>query len=244
MQNYKKGNVKTVRNVKKIVVINGSPRRDGNTVRMTSAVVSGIRSLLPEVEILEFNLYDLNYTGCRNCFSCKVRNSSNYGKCVIKDDLASVLDRICKADGLIIWSPVYLMDVNGQTKSFLERLCFSLGSYEKGYRSLAPARIPVVTVYTMNNLPESAPHGTLDNADIFLGHIFSSPLRVCAYNTYQFDDYSKYVVETFSESEKAAYRDSHIAEEMHTAFTVGREMAFLILKNDRGETDLKCPRFT
>lgn len=148
MQNYKKGNVKTVRNVKKIVVINGSPRRDGNTVRMTSAVVSGIRSLLPEVEILEFNLYDLNYTGCRNCFSCKVRNSSNYGKCVIKDDLASVLDRICKADGRIVGA-VYLMDM-------------------------------------------------------FLGYIFSLPLRVCAYNTCQFDDYLKYVVETFSESEKAA----------------------------------------
>lgn len=54
--------------MKKIVVINGSPRRDGNTVRMTGAVVSGIRSLLPEVGILEFNLYDLNYTGCRSCF--------------------------------------------------------------------------------------------------------------------------------------------------------------------------------
>lgn len=230
--------------MKKIVVINGSPRRDGNTVRITGAVVSGIRSLMPEVEFIEFNLYDLNYTGCRSCFSCKVRNGRNYGKCIVKDDLAPVLDRICEADGLIVGAPVYLMDVNGQTKSFLERLCFSLGSYEKGYRSLAPARIPVVTVYTMNNLPESAPHGALDNADMFLGHIFSTPLRVCAYNTYQFDDYSRYMVETFSESEKAAYRDRHITEEMQTAFAAGREMAFLILKNDRGETDLKCPRFT
>lgn len=219
--------------MKKIVVINGSPRRDGNTVRITGAVVSGIRSLMPEVEFIEFNLYDLNYTGCRSCFSCKVRNGRNYGKCIVKDDLAPVLDRICEADGLIVGAPVYLMEVNGQTKSFLERLCFSLGSYEEGYRSLAPVRIPVVTVYTMNNLPESAPHGALDNADMFLGHIFSTPLRVCAYNTYQFDDYSRYMVETFSESEKAAYRDRQITEEMQTAFAAGREMALRIL--EKGE---------
>lgn len=238
MQNYKKDNVKIVRNMKKIVVINGSPRRDGNTVRMTGAVVSGVRSLIPDVEIFECNLYELSYTGCRSCFSCKVRNSRNYGKCVIKDDLALVLDRICASDGLIVGSPVYLMEVNGQTKSFLERLCFSLGSYEEGYRSLAPVRIPVVTVYTMNNLPESAPHGALDNADMFLGHIFSTPLRVCAYNTYQFDDYSRYMVETFSESEKAAYRDRHNYRRNADGFCC-RSGNGITDSGERGEIDLK-----
>lgn len=71
MQNYKKDNVKIVRNMKKIVVINGSPRRDGNTVRMTGAVVSGVRSLIPDVEIFECNLYELVILDARVAFPAR-----------------------------------------------------------------------------------------------------------------------------------------------------------------------------
>ena len=211
--------------MKKVIVINGSPRRNGNTRRMADSVVAGIQAVLSEVDVKRYDLYGLRYSGCRSCFACKAKNGRSYGRCVIYDDLSAVLDQIAEADCLIVASPVYLMDVSGQTRSFVERLCFSLGSYEKGYRSLAKKRMPVVTVYTMNALPEMAPYGAFDNIEYFLGHIFSLPRRVCAFNTYQFCDYTRYVVETFSEPEKACWRDVHFKEDLQSAFDTGKDIA-------------------
>ncbi len=65
------------------------------------------------------------------------------------------------------------MDVNSSAKAFLERLCFSLGSYEVGYRSLATKKALVVTIYTMNTNKKFAPVKAMNNVDMFLGHIFS-----------------------------------------------------------------------
>ena len=79
--------------------------------------------------------------------------------------------------------------------------------------------------YTQWTLQANILHkGALDNTDFFLGHIFSPPKRICAYNTYQFSDYSKYMVEVFSEVEKAAYRDSHFFNDINKTFNLGKEI--------------------
>lgn len=214
--------------MKKIVIINGSPRLNGNTAKLTYAFAQGVKSILVDAEIITVNLYQLSYTGCKSCFACKAKNSPTYGKCAINDDLSEVLDHIYETDCLAIASPVYLMDINGQTKSFLERLCYPLGSYEKGYRSLARKRIPVVTFYTMNTTGDNAPLRAFENTEMFLAHIFSQPRRICSFNTYQFSDYSKYVVETFSEREKAEYRDKHFNDDITASYNVGKEIAGLM----------------
>ncbi len=211
--------------MKKVIVVNGSPRRNGNTLRMADSVVAGIQTVLSEVEVKWYDLYEFRYSGCRSCFACKAKDGGSYGRCVIGDDLSAVLDQIADADCLIVASPVYLMDVSGQTRSFAERLCFSLGSYEKGYRSLAKKNMPVVKVYTMSALPEMASYRAFDNIEYFLGHIFSLPRRLCALNTYQFQDYTKYVVETFSELEKAYWRDVHFKDDLQAAFDVGKDIS-------------------
>ena len=210
--------------MKTIVIVNGSPRLKGNTSQLLNGFSKGLRSQIPNANIVEVNLYQLNYSGCRSCFTCKVKGGKNYGKCVLNDDLKPVLDLISKSDCLVVASPIYLQDISGQTKCFIERLCFSLGSYEKGYRPLSHARIPVITIYTMNSTSEYSPQRALDNTDFFLGHIFSPPKRICAYNTYQFSDYSKYMVEVFSEVEKAAYRDSHFKNDINKTFNLGKEI--------------------
>ena len=60
---------------------------------------------------------------------------------------------------------------------------------------------------------------------MFMGHIFTPPTRICAYNTYQFHDYSKYVVKVFSESEKNGYKEKFFPNELLTAFNLGKELA-------------------
>lgn len=210
--------------MKTIVIINGSPRSKGNTSLLINGFSKGIRQELSDADIVEINLYKLNYSGCKSCFTCKKRGGKNYGKCVVNDDLQPVLDLISKSDCLVVASPIYLQDINGQTKCFIERLCFSLGSYEEGYRSLSHTKIPVITIYTMNSTIDYAPQKALDNIDFFLGHIFSPPKRICAYNTYQFSDYSKYVVEVFSEEEKATYRDRYFKTDIKNAFNLGKDV--------------------
>lgn len=203
------------------VIINGSPRKDGNTARMCESFANGIRLRYPDVEIAMVHLYDYSFLGCRSCFACKLKGGKSYGQCCVQDELTSVLQLAAKADCLVLASPIYLMDITGVMKSFLERLCFPFGSYEPGYRSLAPKKMRTVTIYTMNCVPESAPKATMDNIDRFIGHIFTSPERVCAYNTYQFRNYSKYVVEVFSETEKADYRSKVFPEELAAARRLG-----------------------
>lgn len=205
----------------KTVIINGSPRKNGNTAKICESFAEGIRVKYPDAEIDFIHLYDLTFKGCLSCFLCKLKGGKNYGRCSVVDGLSPVLRIAAEADCLVIGSPIYLMDVTGMMKSFLERLCFPFGSYEHGYRSLAPQKMRTVTIYTMNCLPEMAPVSAMDTVDRFLGHIFTPPERLCAYNTYQFNDYSKYVVEVFSETDKARYHTDRFPKILYEASLLG-----------------------
>lgn len=215
----------------KITIINGSPRKSGNTSKMCDSFVRGIKEINPNAEIESIFLYDLSFKGCTSCFSCKLKGGKNYGKCAMNDGITPILHKASISDILVLASPVYFMDVTGEMKSFLERLCYPYGSYETGYHSLAPKKMKTVTIYTMNTLPEYAPQGAMDNIDMFVGHIFTPPKRICAYNTYQFRDYSKYVVEVFSEREKDEYKKRCFPDELLAAFNLGKELACNSLKS-------------
>ncbi|NPD81075.1 flavodoxin family protein [Prevotella sp. PINT] len=208
-----------------IVIINGSPRKDGNTALMCQAFADGAISQRHDATVETVNLYEAEFKGCRSCFACKLKDAPSYGKCAVKDNLSPILEKALKADILVLASPIYLMDVSGVCKSFLERLLFPLASYEAGYKSLATNRMLTVTIYTMNVPKEMCPEQVLANAEHFIGHVFRKPRRVCAYNTYQFRDYSKYKVEVFDERQKRRYHDEMFPLELKEAFDLGRELA-------------------
>ncbi len=209
----------------KIIIINSSPRQNGNTAMMCEAFRQGAMTATPSPEINTIHLNDLNFKGCQSCFACKLKGSARYGKCSLRDDLTPVLEAINDSDCIVLASPIYLMDLNSSAKAFLERLCFSLGSYETGYRSLAPKNIVVVTIYTMNTAEPLSPTSAMDNADAFLSHIFSKTHRLCAYDTYQFADYSKYVIEVFDEAQKSKRRARQFPQELKKAHALGAKIA-------------------
>ncbi len=217
----------------KIVIINSSPRRNGNTAKLCDAFCKGVVATATNPEISTIYLNELNFKGCQSCFACKLKGSKHYGKCAMKDDLTTILEAVYAADCIVVASPIYLMDVNSSAKAFLERLCFSLGSYETGYRSLATKKADVVTIYTMNTTMEFAPVRAMDNVDMFLGHIFSSPRRLCSYNTYQFHDYSKYVVDVFNEAEKAKHRATEFTADLNKAYKLGADIVNRFLDTGR-----------
>lgn len=214
----------------KIYGINGSPRKNMNTATLLDKALEGAKAAFPDkdVETERIDLYTLSYTGCRSCFACKRKGGKSYGKCAIKDDLQPVLEKLAKADGVIFGSPIYYRTITGQLHSFYERLFFPYLVYKEGYPNLVENPMKTACIYTMNVTKEAMDErGYREHMKLYeslLEEYFSKPKLLFAYNTYQFDDYSKYVCETFNEEEKAEYRQTQFPVDCQKAYELGWEL--------------------
>ena len=210
----------------KIFAVNGSPRKKGNTATVLEHFLEGARSAGADTELI--HLYDLQASGCRSCFACKLRGGASYGHCALKDDLSPVLAALEKADGLALGSPVYFGNVTGAMRSFQERLCFPYLVYDRRRSTIAPRRLAMACIYTMNVDAETMrQHGypeTLAVMDGYLGRIFSTPSVLYVTDTWQFDDYARYVADRFSEADKRRRREEQFPQECRQAFVMGQEM--------------------
>ncbi len=218
-----------------IIAINGSPRDKENTATMCKFFLEGAKSANENVETTLINLYELNFKGCTSCFGCKLADSKSYGKCAMQDELTPVLEKIAKADGIAFASPIYFGEVTGEMRSFLERCLFQYVTYEASRRTLAPKRIPTATIYTMNVTEEGADKSGyneyFDKLEGLITRVFQQPKRLCAYNTYQFDDYSKYKADLFSEQDKKLHKEKQFPIDCQSAFDAGEQMVNSVLKN-------------
>jgi multimeric flavodoxin WrbA len=211
----------------KVYAINGSPRKNNNTAILLKKALEGVKESVKdtEVETEIINLYDLKYTGCKSCFACKMLDGKSYGKCVLKDDVHEVLEKLSQADGIVFGSPVYFHDISGQLKSFLERLLFPYLVYDNNFTSLAPKKMPTAFIYTMNVteevMKEKGYLSTFNNMEFYLEKLFTKPSVMYSNNTYQFNDYSKYKIECFSEEEKAEHRKIQFPLDCGKAFELG-----------------------
>lgn len=99
----------------KVIGINGSARRDGNTAIIIGNVFEVLNNEGIETELIQLADYDIN--PCRGCFACRGR-----GNCVFDNDgFAEIFSRMAEADGIVLGSPVYSADVSAKMKAFLER---------------------------------------------------------------------------------------------------------------------------
>ena len=118
--------------MKKILVIQGGGRPNGNTARLASRFRDGARDAGHEVEVISLAKYPVN--GCLGCNACR------YGKpCVQKDAFNELVPKIKEADCLVFASPLYFWTISAKLKAFIERFyCLAqedpvppLGRYEK-----------------------------------------------------------------------------------------------------------------
>lgn len=98
----------------KVLAVNGSPHKDGNTYLALEAACKKLNEQGIDTEIV--NIGALNITGCKACGAC-----SKIGKCVIEDGFNEVSEKFAAADGIIVGSPVYYAGINGTLKCFLDR---------------------------------------------------------------------------------------------------------------------------
>ncbi len=118
--------------MKRIIVILGGGRVNGNTSQLAEAFMNGAKEAGHQVEMVSLN--KLNVNGCIGCNACR------YGKsCVQKDDFNSLVPKIKTADLIVFASPLYFWTVSSKIKAFIERFyCIAekdenppLGRYEK-----------------------------------------------------------------------------------------------------------------
>lgn len=102
---------------KNIVILNGSPRKNGNTSMLVHAFADGARSAGNTVT--EFFLDSMNLHGCKGCFG---GHSSGEFPCVQRDDMGRIYPAVKQCDVVVLASPLYYWTLSGQIKTALDRL--------------------------------------------------------------------------------------------------------------------------
>lgn len=212
--------------MKKIVVINCSPRVNMNTGTLVREAAKGAQAEGAQIQV--FDLYRLdNVHGCMSCFACKL--APNEGRCVFKDGLASVLEAIREADGLVIGTPNYLGDASAGFRALYERLIFQSLTYQKEPRSYNDRQIPILFIMT-SNASEAfyLPLGyrkTLRDYQKTL-ETFVGPVKLMiAGDTLQVRDYSRFNWTMFDPAAKQKRNETVFPEEQKQAFAFGAQMA-------------------
>jgi len=100
----------------KVVGFVGSPRKKGNTAMLVNEVLRGAQESGAETKVYFLN--EMNIKGCQGCRACKKPG----GVCIQKDDMAPLYDEIRDTDAVVVGTPVYMFQMTGQTKLFVDRL--------------------------------------------------------------------------------------------------------------------------
>ena len=213
--------------MKKIIIIDGGPRKTFNTASMLKKFAEGASSISDEIEVKSYRLYGIDYKGCMSCMACKIKGKA-VNVCKFKDALTPILEEIAEADGLVLGSPNYFGEVTGQMRAFLERLAFPWLSYND-HSLTAPKRMPVLLIETQNGTKEYNNCNGYGTMEYCIAQALGEPEKLTAYNTYQVKNYANYELAGFSEDAKRHYRDEHWANDLQQAYDAGRRMAEKII---------------
>ncbi len=102
---------------KKIVILNGSPRRKGNTSALVKAFTEGAES--SGGTVTEFFLDGMDIHGCKGCFG---GHSSRECPCVQHDDMDKIYPAVKDCDVIVLATPLYYWTMSGQIRTTLDRL--------------------------------------------------------------------------------------------------------------------------
>lgn len=209
----------------KAIAINGSPRKGWNTDLLLQQALKGASDAGAETELIE--LSDLTFSGCRSCFACK-KAGAETGRCMWKDDLQPVFEKMFSADVVFMGSPIYLGNVSGMMYCLMERLVFSLLSYDDYSKRLFHGSIDSCFFFTMNASKEYAEKGyraLMEGYANSMKRLGGSTEYYAACDTLQFEDYSRFAAGTFNEEHKRKVREEQFPKDLQAAYDIGFRLA-------------------
>ena len=98
-----------------MVIVLGSPRKNGNSEILSQAVAEGFMETGGTVEYIRLN--NLSIRPCQGCGGC-----DRTGNCVIRDDMAGIYEQVDRADRLLLVTPIYFYAPSAQAKIFIDRM--------------------------------------------------------------------------------------------------------------------------
>ena len=108
----------------KVLLINGSARKKGNTFLALSEIAKTLNLQGIDTEIVQIGTKAVR--GCIACGQCQMKQ---LGRCVFDDDVCNrIVEKLDEADALIVGSPVYYGQPNGSVLSLIQRMFFSAGA--------------------------------------------------------------------------------------------------------------------
>jgi len=102
----------------KVLILNGSPKNNGNTALALKEMINVFES--EGIEVEEIHVGNKNIRGCLACLKCYKE-----GKCVIDDAVNEIAEKFRECDGLVLGSPVYYASANSTLTALLDRLFYS-----------------------------------------------------------------------------------------------------------------------
>ena len=140
----------------KVLLINGSPRKDGNSARLLNEAQKVFEEA--GVEVVRYDVGTKDIRGCVACGGCATK-----GECVLGGDVPMLGRELASSDGMIVASPVYYASPNGSVISLLDRLFMSANcdlrmkvgaSFAVARRAGTVASFDVLNkYYTINQMP-------------------------------------------------------------------------------------------
>ena len=119
----------------RVLLINGSPRREGNTFLALSEIAKVL-----EQEGIESEIVGVGKRAVRGCIACNTCKQHGDNRCIFDDDICNEISaRMAKCDAVIVGSPVYYGQPNGTVLSLLQRMFYSAGKYFEGKPAAAVA---------------------------------------------------------------------------------------------------------
>ncbi len=100
---------------KKVVVVSTSLRTNSNSELLAKSFVEGAKEAGNEVEYISLKNKDIRF--CIGCLACQT-----IGHCVIKDDVADIMNSVLEADVVVWATPIYYYEMSGQMKTLIDRL--------------------------------------------------------------------------------------------------------------------------
>jgi multimeric flavodoxin WrbA len=98
----------------KVIALNGSPRRGGNTEVLLNEALKPLREAGHDIHLFALNI--LNIKPCQDCGGCAAT-----GLCIHSDDMSKIYEAIREAERIILASPIFFYSLSAQTKAMVDR---------------------------------------------------------------------------------------------------------------------------